>query len=107
MFPVWEDVVHRARVQSAVGGEMIKVGDVVMVVRVMSCCGAAESLGRTFRVEAIRETLGRCVHCGHLAGAQLVADGYPFHPYQVHRLKRLQPPTLSEQKETADTLEIK
>lgn len=71
----------------------ISVGDLVQVVRGMPCCGAERALGWTFKVSAIRlSQKSHCAICKTSFQGTSLADGHPsWHPFQLHRLKRIPP----------------
>jgi len=70
----------------------LSVGDLVMVIKPKSCCGAGQ-IGFIFIVEDVSMGEGACVHCG-AEGADWSAkvsgvDGW----VQTYRLKRIPPQT--------------
>jgi hypothetical protein len=76
----------------------IKVGDLVMVVRGMPCCGALTGAeGHVFTVTAIRgcltNTRNRCNECkDNTVANDAAANGHPTRPpIQLSRLKVIPP----------------
>lgn len=84
----------------------IKVGDLVMVVRGMVCCGAAtKMMGRVFVVDQIKlGPAGRCLHCGCLNPEALSARAPGIRPIRLPRLIRIDPLTDPESIEQHDEI---
>ena len=73
----------------------IEAGDMVQVIRPISCCGADVAIGWTFIVTRIRASpRSRCRHCHQRFEGGLVAEGHPVGVFDIPRLKRI--PPLSE-----------
>jgi hypothetical protein len=69
----------------------IRAGDLVMVVRGMTCCGGdTESLGKTFVVSDIYSFQGFCMDCD-APQSGCAADGNADDGFEVDRLKRIPP----------------
>lgn len=86
----------------------IKVGDMVMVVRGMPCCGATgRHMGHTFVVSAVKpQDVGNCSYCGHFFEIVPTARDESFKPCPIYRLKRIDPPALDETLETSREVTI-
>lgn len=85
----------------------IKVGDLVMVVRGLRCCGNSRKLGLAFTVAEIAYHDGNvrleCVHCG----SKGQSDGTLAYPERgkgqgvfLYQLKKIDPPAQDESEET-------
>ena len=74
--------------------ERIAVGDLVVVVRGLSC-GCLNRVGEVFRVSEIRKSspTGMCTSCNAIFDAQgiTVACGHPEGTVNIKRLKRIPP----------------
>lgn len=86
---------------------MIKIGDLVMVVKPMPCCGYSGALGKVCIVvdRHIRE-MGECVHCGHTeknVNAVALDDG---HVRNIARLIKIDPPSLQDETITEKELTV-
>jgi hypothetical protein len=69
----------------------ISVGDLVVVVRGVRCCGAGlDSLGIIFRVTRFLPYSSRCKYCGQEREGVVADSAMPFYFYD-YRLKRIPP----------------
>lgn len=85
---------------------VIKVGDLVMVIRPTPCCGNSRSIGTVGTVKKVYHgALAQCYYCKSLlrAEADAMIEGYG---YDISRLKKIDPPALDEEVERARELEI-
>lgn len=85
----------------------IKVGDLVMVMRLGICrsCDSSCELGYVSIVKSVEAGSRRCGFCNASLGrfpAALLSDG---HCYAVSRLKKIEPPSESMRRETRRELE--
>lgn len=78
----------------------IQAGDLVMLVRGMPCCGAAEKLGHVFVVSSVEVLASTCGTCGAKTPARLVAVHQSGSVASFSRLIRIDPPALPESVET-------
>ena len=79
--------------------ETIRVGDLVMVVRGLPCCGKGVKFGATYTVSKIvLETKVHCNYCGHKYAEVNVAVSEHFggRGVMLSRLKKIHPPELPE-----------
>lgn len=80
----------------------IKVGDLVMTIRPMSCgCGV---LGYTFEVEKIEIAGSYCEHCGSSDREELIAVLADGSCVELCRLKKIDPPSDELKREVKEEL---
>jgi hypothetical protein len=79
----------------------IAVGDLVMVVRALSCCGLPPSY-RMFVVRTIRQSTPRitCRVCGARSARELVAEHPSGVVYELWRLRKINPPASGTEAQT-------
>jgi hypothetical protein len=86
----------------------IKAGDLVMVVRARSCCGATEGMGYVFIVGDIYHGPVGCGYCRIQKVGALAREAGHFNGAGVYRLLRIDPPAqgdaLSESTRTGEEL---
>lgn len=84
--------------------EEIGVGDLVMIVKPLPCCGYSGSLGNIFKVLGVPfKPFTRCLHCGHIKSSDDEFDlGGGF--VSAHRLKKI--PPLSEDESINESKEL-
>lgn len=72
----------------------IKAGDLVMIVKLMPCCGNGK-LGYSFTAMAVRSLRSTCGFCGHVYESNVLV-GHPSYPERtgvlMSRLKKIDPP---------------
>jgi hypothetical protein len=70
----------------------IRVGDLVVVVRPISCCGHTQGMGRVFIVEFLRDGMNICMTCGHRSDDSVDAWYLGSNlAFPLQRLKRIPP----------------
>ncbi len=72
----------------------IKVGDLVMVVRGMPCCGISKTLGKPFIVAGIKTNTLPCCFCKKVERSIDALDSGQWVPF--HQLTRIDPPAIPE-----------
>jgi hypothetical protein len=84
---------------------VIQIGDLVMVVRPIDCCGHTQGMGRVFIVEFLRGGPNMCGACGHQS-ADVVDAWYSGSnlAFPLQRLKRLKPLDELERDQIVDEL---
>jgi hypothetical protein len=87
---------------------MIKVGDLVMVVKPTVCCGESSSIGLifTFKNKPPLERMVRCIYCKNRrnsANDVFVDDRYSI---EISRLIKIDPPALQDETTTEKELAI-
>jgi hypothetical protein len=83
----------------------IKVGDLVMVVRPIDCCGHTQGLGRVFIVEFLRDGMNICMTCGHRSAYSVDAWYLGSNlAFPLQRLKRIPPLDELERDQIVDEL---
>ena len=84
----------------------IKVGDLVMVVKGLPCCGKAINMGAIFIVtEIVRFRLLRCVSCKEPYPLIVGAMGYK-EGLLIDCLKRIDPPSLQDEVTGDEEVEV-
>lgn len=87
--------------------ENIKVGDLVMVVRPMPCCGGMKGVGKIFVVEDIEEGIGQCeeffIQAFSLDALQKGTDIW----WPIKALKKIDPPEEGDSLPTRKDIENK
>ena len=83
----------------------IKVGDLVIVVRVALCCGNAKSLGKIFKTGEHYSGIAVCPRCGNKDPVNGFFDANQYAVYETSRLKKI--PPLTEPKTTEHRDEVK
>lgn len=79
--------------------EKIEVGDLVMIVHGLKCCGGGKSFGLTFTVTELENEAGlRCKYCKTVTDLVLANPG----GFAIERLKRINPPPISQSIETRE-----
>jgi hypothetical protein len=84
----------------------IKVGDLVMVVKPIHCCGGTTSIGRVFVVQAIAIARGVCGNCLTNHPPMPVAFINDWFRYDIPRLIKIDPPALPESIERKKELTV-
>ena len=91
----------------------LKVGDLVMVVKPMSCCGRSRALGHIFRVAGFGPIrgfsgYGRCAYCGTRAPVHASAVQHPDGKatFDRNRLIKIDPPAEMKDTETEKELTV-
>lgn len=83
----------------------IRVGDLVMVVRPMPCCGDARDVGICFRVEEITKAYdGWCVNCGSGHPNDCATDPTTTYEHPIKTLKKINPPAQGDEVSTREPL---
>lgn len=79
----------------------IKKGDLVQIVRARACCGATESIGRTFVAGQVKAGILRCRHCGDESPSTYVMDDDAGERLgrNISRLIKIDPPAEGETRE--------
>ena len=86
---------------------MIKKGDLVMLVRGRSCCGAGFGYGEIYTVTRIETRLNKCGYCGAIESVILAAgDNHKKSGYNIDRLKKLDPPSQGETREAYVNIDV-
>ena len=67
----------------------IEVGDTVMAVKPMQCCGCSISYGETFVVRDIISEICECGFCGEIRVTTYATDGNK--EFELYRLIKLRP----------------
>jgi hypothetical protein len=89
---------------------MIKVGDLVMVVRPLTCCGEGlEDIGNVFKVVDLWSSQSVCAECGKvdpdICAMHIVAYGKAGFPF--NRLIKIDPPANSESTKYDQEIEVR
>jgi hypothetical protein len=76
---------------------MIKVGDLVMIVKPTNCCGNPSSLGQIFTVSCLETETSDCIYCGYAHEVTIAEDSRDKHWVDLNRLIKIDPPQLQEE----------
>jgi hypothetical protein len=73
----------------------IKAGDLVMVVRGSSCCGASHFMGLPFTVHSVESLAGVCAKCGAFKLKTFVCRDR-YYGFEESSVIKIDPPALPE-----------
>jgi len=85
---------------------MIKVGDLVMVVKPTVCCGNPAELGIIFTVAEIDSSESNCVFCGSTFNVLDARNGINNDWHDVSTLIKIDPPALQDETTTEKELAL-
>jgi hypothetical protein len=84
----------------------IKVGDLVMIVKPIQCCGEDRAVGRLFKVEAVEHDYYQCIYCGAITKSTVAKNPNRNSWVSFSRLIKIDPPALPESLEREKELSV-